>query len=48
MMGDGFGDEIGKGLIRWITLLCVVCVGAGYGLSIVLNWFLHHIAIHWK
>jgi hypothetical protein len=46
VMGQGFGDEIGKGLIRFLLLICGVCLAFGFGFAFFVSWLLHHIAIH--
>jgi hypothetical protein len=48
MMGQGFGDEIGRALARFIVFVCIVCCAIGYGMSFVVSWLIHHVAIHWK
>lgn len=47
-MGQGFGDEIGKGIIRFMVFVFFAGAGVSIGLFFVVRWLLHHIAINWK
>jgi len=48
MMGQGFGDEIGKALLRFMVLVAVVSGAVGIGLYFLVMWIAHHVALNWR
>jgi phage shock protein PspC (stress-responsive transcriptional regulator) len=47
-MGQGFGDEIGKALIRFMVLVFVVGGSVAVALYLVVGWIAHHLAVSWR
>ena len=47
-MGQGFGDEIGKAIIRFMVLVAVVSASLGAGIYFLLSWIVRHLAVNWR
>lgn len=47
-MGQGFGDEIGKALIRFMVLVFLVGGSVAIGLYLAVSWLARHLAVSWR
>jgi hypothetical protein len=47
-MGQGFGDELGRALIRFVVLVFVIGGAAAIGLYLAVSWLAHHLALNWR